>query len=194
MSQASAKIARASRFTRPSKQCGWRYLRIVRLDSNLGQSNFMTVVGKKKCRNGGRVSSLLMVGSATQMGPSKWISQMASHSTRHSSKQPHWEWRPDVCILSEKRLGVYVCAPCHVVQVCKMILSRQNDGGWKMTRSCITLTQLCAKRQLNFAEQKKKFLLTKQATRFHTHFSNQIVHLNHYFYRQVCPSFRPSVR
>ena len=39
-----------------------------------------------------------------------------------------------------------------VVQVCKMILSRQNDG-WKMTQPCITLSSSSV-RQLNFTEKK----------------------------------------
>ena len=50
-----------------------------------------------------------------------------------------------------------------VVQVCKMILSRQNDG-WKMTQPCITLSSSSV-RQLNFTE--KKFRISLHATGYY---------------------------
>ena len=50
----------------------------VRLDSNLGQSNFMTVVGKKKCRNPGVPALCSWLAQ-----PPRWDPQSGFHKWPH---------------------------------------------------------------------------------------------------------------
>ena len=64
-----------------------------------------------------------------------------------------------------------------VVQVCKMILSRQNDG-WKMTQPCITLSSSSV-RQLNFTE--KKFRISLHATGYYACLSNELQYKHVFF-------------